>query len=99
MSGNSAAGNQRADGPVEFDKARRDPAGVFKDPAAIADHPGLSRAQKVELLRRWEADARELAVADDENMAGGEAQRLDAVLKALDRLGGGHDPHAPTKHG
>ena len=94
MSGNSGTG-----GSVDLDKARRDPAGCFADPAALADSPHLSRAEKIDLLRRWEEDARELAVADDENMAGGEAQRLDAVREALDRLGGAHEPQTPTKHG
>jgi len=52
-------------------------------------------------LRRWEYDARELEVAEDENMAGGPPSQLDRVLAALHRLGVEPDiEHSPpTRQG
>jgi hypothetical protein len=63
----------------------------------------LSREQKIEILRRWEYDIRELQVADEEGMAPADPQPviLDAVLNALRSLGAPADTErsAPTKQG
>ncbi len=48
--------------------------------AALA---GLSRAQKIDILKRWELDARALQRATDESMSGGEAPLLDEVNRAV----------------
>jgi hypothetical protein len=62
----------------------------------------LSRPRKIEVLRRWEQDARDLQVAADENMAGDDsASLLQRIHEALRALGADPDPDrgAPTKHG
>lgn len=85
---------------MDMEKALLDPASVFEAPADICDDPALSTDEKVRILRRWEYDARELQVADEENMAGDRTDLLDQVLAALARLkqSGGSDG-APTKQG
>ncbi len=81
--------------------AMQDPAGVFARPMDVCTEESLTRSQKIEVLKRWEYDARELEVAEDENMAGGPSSQLDEVLAALHRLGAGpgtgHSP--PTRQG
>lgn len=81
-------------------KALIDPAAVFTNPAAVADAPSLTQDEKVEILKRWEYDAREMMVADEEGLAGGTpAGLLDDVIAALHRLGAetGSDGSPPTK--
>jgi hypothetical protein len=62
----------------------------------------LSRAQRIEILKRWELDARALQRAADESMTGGEPTLLDEVNSALMRLDpadrtGDQFGKAPTK--
>jgi hypothetical protein len=84
-------------------KTQGDPSTIFKMPQEVVDRKDLSREQKVEILRRWEYDMRELQVADEEGMPATEAQpvTLDAVLNALRALGEDSDIErsAPTKQG
>jgi hypothetical protein len=84
-------------------KTQADPSTIFKRPQEVVDRKDLSRDQKVEILRRWEYDMRELQVADEEGMPATDTQAvtLDAVLKALHALGEGSDVErsAPTKQG
>lgn len=82
------------------DDAFLDPAGTFVHPRQVLEHAELDREQKVEILRRWQYDASELAVATDEGMGGGEPNQLDAVLEALAALGEEPVPdEAPIKQG
>lgn len=81
--------------PVDFEEALKDPASFFDAPQDVVDAAGLERAQRIEILKRWEMDARQLMAASDENMAGGETQQLQAVHEALRNLG--VDPHAGAK--
>ncbi|HKJ71442.1 MAG TPA: hypothetical protein VKA55_06785 [Gammaproteobacteria bacterium] len=70
----------------DLERARLDPGAVFGTPEALRDHPDVSRADKLDLLRRWEYDARELSTAESEGMGGGEGSlldRIDAVLAEL----------------
>ena len=78
-----------------------DPAATFDTPQAILRRTDLSREQQLKILCRWAYDAAELAVAEEEGMAGGEPSQLDAVMQALDELTHGFDAErvAPTKHG
>jgi hypothetical protein len=84
----------------EVERALDDPAAVFDTPESVlaAD---LSRDQKIEILRRWEFDMRELLVAEEENMAGGESSALlSRVRQALQSLRVASAPSGPaTKHG
>lgn len=82
-------------------KALLDPSSVFKTPNDILKSTELNHEEKMRILRRWEYDARELAVAEEENMQGSDNNMLEAVLKAQIALGGTscRDHSAPTKHG
>lgn len=91
---------------VNIEKALLNPGAVFKKPRDIVERHDLSREQKVEILRRWEYDIRELQVADDESMTTKEPPSdapvtLDTILNALRLLGAPADVEhsAPTKQG
>jgi hypothetical protein len=59
----------------------------------------IALADKIQILRRWEYDARLLEVAQEENMMGGTASRLEEVLDALHALGVEGSSGAATKQG
>jgi len=77
---------------TDIDKALLDPTSVFKAPEDVLKARDLTREQKIEILRRWEYDARELQVADDESMTGGSNNLLQRVLESLSALGYVPDP-------
>lgn len=88
--------------PTDLERGLLDPASVFSGPEQLLALEGLSKAQKIEILRRWEYDASEQCVALEEGMPGGESDLLRRILLALDRLTGGVDVEhvGPTKqHG
>jgi hypothetical protein len=70
-------------GDAEIEKALISPTSVFDEPSEVVESRALNRLIKIEILRRWELDARALQRATDENMTGGEAPPLDAVNAAL----------------
>lgn len=86
---------------MNIDKAMLDPANMFSCPADVLYSPALSQEQKISILRRWEYDARELQVAEEENMAGGPPDILDEILAALHHLNADIDldHSSPTKQG
>lgn len=73
--------------------ALSDPSRVFDSPTDVAIDTRLTAEQKLSILERWELDARELSVAEEENMTDGERNRLGEVLSAkrlvLDAAGAG----------
>jgi CBS domain-containing protein len=71
-----------------------DPAAVFGSPEEVERDAALSREEKLAILESWQEDAHELAVAEDENMGGGEPSRLDEVAAARARLTGAEQPAA-----
>lgn len=71
---------------VDIDKALVDPATVFESPDEVLKSEELSREQKISILRRWEYDARELQVAEEENMIGANVDILDQIMRALLQL-------------
>lgn len=71
---------------VDIDKAMLDPATVFESPDEVLKSEELSREQKISILRRWEYDARELQVAEEENMIGANVDILDQIMRALLQL-------------
>ena len=82
-------------------KALIDPSSVFSNPGDVVNAE-VSKERKIEILRRWEYDAKEMQVADEEGFPPREhGVALDAVLSALHCLGVGPDlEHAPpTKQG
>ena len=87
---------------IDLSKAMLDPTAVFRGPEDVLQRAELTRAQKIEILRRWKFDALELQVAEEENMGSGQpSDILDRVLQALRVLNAGPDSaHSPpTKHG
>lgn len=80
------------DQSIDYEEALKDPASFFDAPGDVVHAAGFDGAQKTEILKRWESDARLLMTASDENMTGGEHQQLQAVQEALRSLGS--DPHA-----
>ena len=83
------------------EKTLVDPSTLFKNPQDVVESKDLARDQKIEILRRWEYDIRELQVADEEGMppVSKQSVSLDAVSKALHSLGVDPDVEhsAPTK--
>jgi hypothetical protein len=77
----------------------------FRRPAEVLESRDIGKAEKIRLLRQWEADLRALLVASEENMPGdgqGRAgERLRQVRAALDALGAEAEEAAgaPTKAG
>jgi hypothetical protein len=87
---------------IDLKKALLDPAGAFAQPSDIVRHPDLPRSAKIRLLAEWERGARELAVAEDEGMTGGEESMLNRVRQAIAALGAddqARQPASSTKHG
>lgn len=94
--------NEERHPPPWLDQALLDPGSVFASPEVVGDHPSLTPEQKIEILRSWEYDAAELAVAEEEGMQGPENNLLQRILLALAKLTHGRDVEfvAPTKqHG
>ena len=85
---------------IDVKQAMLDPTSVFKDPTDVVADENLSRDQKIEILHRWEYDARELEVAEDEaGMAVRRPEMFDRVVQALNMLDVDRDtePTPPTK--
>lgn len=83
---------------TDLARALLDPASFFNTPEDVVRSPEFSRAQKIEILGRWAYDARELSVAEEEGMGGGESTgNLDAVFAALNNIrasGAGFSPRS-----
>jgi hypothetical protein len=84
-------------------RAVESPTRFYKRPGEVVQDRRLSRDEKLAILEAWELEARELSVAADENMSGGEPSLLQDVVQARVDLGETTDPAkaggAPTKHG
>ncbi len=82
---------------IDMKMAMLDPTMVFENPKDVVANEELSRDQKIEILHRWEYDARELEVAEEE--AGMECRSpeiFDLVVQALHTLGVERDTeHSP----
>ena len=85
----------------KLEKTVAQPWTAYKTPEEVLDDSHLDDHQKRRVLESWEHDARELAVAEEENMGGGEPNMLDRVLKALSGLPAEDEkPRGPsTTHG
>ena len=86
---------------TELERAVARPWSVYRTPESVLADTRLNAAQKRRILESWERDSRELAVAEEENMGGGEPDMLGRVLEALSTLPAGDErPRGPaTKHG
>lgn len=89
---------------VNLDDAKLDPSHFFKKPADVLSDESLTRHDKIDILKRWAYDEREIAVAEEENMTrenGGKENVLDEILRCLLVLGVDKDQNnsPPTKQG
>ena len=85
---------------TDIERAMRDPAKVFTDPSKVVADLKLTRDQKIEILRRWEFDAHELEVAEEEaGMTVLHPEMFDRIVQALHTLGAKRDTEhtPPTK--
>ena len=75
---------------MDLDKAKLDPASVFRAPEDVLGAPGLSPEEKKLILVRWEADVEALLRATEEGMPPSEnrspAELLRAVHEAMQSL-------------
>ena len=72
---------------IELKRARLVPSSMFASPDAVVRSADLSRAQKVQILRRWEFDARRTANGDPAAPPGDVTGLLHQVRGALAALG------------
>ena len=86
---------------TDVKKAKLDPTSVYQTPSEVLADSTISREEKIEILRVWEYDAREIQVAEEENMTSANSQMLDEVLRALEKLDAGPDTKksAPNNQG
>ena len=82
---------------IDVKTAMLDPTMVFEDPMDVVANDELTRDQKIEILRRWEYDARQLEIAEEEaGMAVRRPEMFDLVLQAMHTLGVERDiEHTP----
>ena len=82
---------------IDMHQALLDPTSVFTEPQDVVASQALSNDQKIEILQRWEYDAHELEVAEDEaGMIVRRPEMFDRVVEALHSLGVQRDTeHSP----
>lgn len=80
---------------ADIARALTSPPQVFDTPQEVLKVENLTRPQKIDILKRWEADARALQRATDENLVGGERPPLDEINEALSVL----DPEGKATYG
>jgi hypothetical protein len=91
--------------PVSFAaEAAGNPTRYYERPREVVADGRLSRDEKLAVLEAWELEARNLAVASEENMSGGEPSMLEDVVEARIAINkgtaaGADDAGAPTKGG
>lgn len=88
---------------IDLDKAKENPGEVFKKPLDVYNESSLSRKDKIDILKRWAYDMREIAVAEEENMTGPGSDSevvLEQIIDCLLKLGVTDQEGAPpTKQG
>jgi hypothetical protein len=70
----------------KFEQALVNPASVFAKPNEVVLTPALSRKQKIDVLRRWEYDARMLQMGDQEGKVDECEELLAEILESLHQL-------------
>ncbi len=88
-------------GKKRLAKAILDPPSIFDMPEDVLTDESLTTSQRIEILRRWEYDACEVSVAEDEGMPARNGETLQQILQALQKLVGDIDSSEtpPTKQG
>lgn len=85
---------------TDFEKALKDPTLIYHSPNDVLVDQQLNNEQRLQVLKRWEQDARELDVAQEEGMTGGESSLLAEILDAMETLDVDlTSAEAPTKQG
>jgi hypothetical protein len=89
---------------LELKRARLVPSSMFASPEAVVRSADLSRTQKIQILRRWEFDARR-TLGDGSVVAVGEAfgddrmlTQVQGALSALGALPWGRGRADPARH-
>lgn len=82
-----------AKGTKDFAAMMLSPYEYFSDPMAVAHSEGLTKEEKLSILKSMEEDSRELEIAAEESMGGGEQHSLGAVRKAMRAV----DPEAADR--
>ena len=81
--------------PIDLKRALLVPSAVFESPAAVVTAEGRTYEQRIEILRRWEFDARAMRVGGEAEGAAGGGDHgpplLDRIRAALRELGVGND--------
>lgn len=72
---------------IDIERAKLNPSSIFISPQKVTEEESLTTDEKIEILRRWEYDAREMQVATEENMPGTNSDILSKVLEELNKLG------------
>lgn len=71
----------------EFEQIISDPSSNYQVPKDVLLDERLSREQKIDILKQWAFDERELEVAEEENMRGDSTPLvLDQILIALHQI-------------
>ncbi len=73
---------------LDIKRALRNPEETFGTPECVLSDPRLDREGKRAILKSWEQDERELAVAKGEGMVREEQNMLQRVLRALHTVSG-----------
>lgn len=85
---------------IQAEKIIENPSGFFATPMDLVKTGQLTQDEKKEALEKWELDARLMAIATEEGMAGGEPAMQDEVAKAKVALNIENErPPGPTKLG
>jgi hypothetical protein len=72
---------------IELKRARLVPSSVFTNPDAVVRSADLSRAQKIQILRRWEFDCRRGTGYEQAGALEDFTGMLSQIRGALARLG------------
>ena len=71
---------------TDLQRARLDPSAVFAGPEEVLGVPDLTRAERLEILRRWAYQVDQPVVPDEEEAYGGEPVLPDRIRAAMDLL-------------
>lgn len=72
---------------LEFERIIADPASAYGVPEKVLVDERLTKAQKIAVLKQWAFDAKELQVAEEENMRGNSKPTLlHQVLVVLHKV-------------
>lgn len=83
---------------MNIEDAIKDPGKVFGTPEELIKRDDLSREEKIEVLRRWHADAQGQSDAEGGLLGGGAGPVMsERISSALAELGASPEPvQAPT---